>query len=146
VTNVNAASMPVVAAVFLLREDGSALMQLRDDKPGLRHAGKRVPPGGHCDPGEEPITGARREMEEETGYRCGELHSAGYVIDQPDENAVAYRLEVFWTMYDGVQPVNCYEGQRVDFLARQDATAHPVPDLVLRLWDQVLKMFHEKAR
>jgi hypothetical protein len=31
-----------VAAVVLLRQDGAALFQLRDDKPGLRHAGRRL--------------------------------------------------------------------------------------------------------
>ena len=34
-----------VSTVFLLREDGSALLQLRDVKPGLRHSGMWVPPG-----------------------------------------------------------------------------------------------------
>ncbi|WJH34265.1 NUDIX hydrolase [Paenibacillus aurantius] len=30
-------------------------------------------PAGKLDPGEDPMEAARRELEEETGYRCGEL-------------------------------------------------------------------------
>jgi 8-oxo-dGTP pyrophosphatase MutT (NUDIX family) len=136
----------VVAAVFLLLKDGSALMQHRDDKPGLRHAGKWVPPGGHCDPGEEPHDAARREMLEETGYHCRELQWLGRVIDQPDETADPYLLEVFWTLYDGIQPVQCFEGQEVRFLEREQAAAFPIPQLVVGLWDKVLTIFREKTR
>ena len=49
-----------VSAVILLRDDGAALMQHRDDKPGLRNAGMWVPPGGHRDPGEEAVACAGR--------------------------------------------------------------------------------------
>ena len=58
----------VVAAVFLIRPDGSVLLQHRDDKPGLRHANMWVPPGGHCEPGETPRECAQREFLEETCY------------------------------------------------------------------------------
>ena len=55
-----------VAAVVLLHPNESMLLQLRDDKPGLRDAGKWVPPGGHCEPGESMKECARREFSEET--------------------------------------------------------------------------------
>jgi len=41
-----------VGGVVLLRDDNSALLQLRDNKPGLNAAGLWVFPGGHCEPGE----------------------------------------------------------------------------------------------
>ena len=41
-----------VAGVVLLRDDNAALLQLRDNKPGLNAAGLWVFPGGHCEPGE----------------------------------------------------------------------------------------------
>ena len=62
-----------VGGVVLLREDNAALLQLRDNKPGLNAAGLWVFPGGHCEPGESLEAGARREFREETGYDCGEL-------------------------------------------------------------------------
>jgi ADP-ribose pyrophosphatase len=38
--------------------------------------------GGYLDPGEEPLTGARRELREETGYEAETWRSLGsYVID-----------------------------------------------------------------
>ena len=58
-----------VGAVFLLRKDGAALLQLRDEKPGLRHAGKWVPPGGHAEDWEKIEDCASREFYEETNYK-----------------------------------------------------------------------------
>jgi len=62
-----------VAGVVLLRDDNAALLQLRDNKPGLNAAGLWVFPGGHCEPGESLEDGARREFLEETGYVCAAL-------------------------------------------------------------------------
>ena len=85
-----------VTAVVLLRDDGAALFQLRDDKPGLRHAGRWVIPGGHCEPGETWDQSARRELREETAYECGALHWLRTVEDRHDPRSAAYRLVVFW--------------------------------------------------
>ena len=41
--------LSIVGALFLLRDDGALLLQLRDEKPNLRHAGMWVPPGGHIE-------------------------------------------------------------------------------------------------
>lgn len=40
-------------------------------------------PAGKLDRGEEPQTCARREMEEETGYRAGDLKSLGWIWTTP---------------------------------------------------------------
>lgn len=40
-------------------------------------------PGGAVDAGEEPSSAARRELEEETGYRCRELLEIGCVEPNP---------------------------------------------------------------
>ncbi len=40
-------------------------------------------PGGAVDPGESPEGAARRELEEETGYRCRELVEIGVVEPNP---------------------------------------------------------------
>jgi len=40
-------------------------------------------PAGHLEPGEEPIQGARREFEEETGYFPGHIEKLGYYDQFP---------------------------------------------------------------
>ena len=124
-----------VAAVVLLRSDGSALLQLRDDKPGLNAAGLWVFPGGHCEAGETLEAGARREFEEETGYLCAELSSLTAFSHPSDDLQSIYELSIFLSFYDGVQPVRCYEGQTVEFVPRENASPLPMPDFLPGVWD-----------
>src|SRR5256885_7870725 len=76
-----------IGGVVLLRDDNSALLQLRDNKPGLNAAGLWVFPGGHCEPGESIEAGARKEFREETGYECGGLsgHERQFRYDFSEE-------------------------------------------------------------
>ena len=71
-----------VAAVILLRHDGAALLQHRDDKPGLRNAGMWVPPGGHAESDELMLDCARRELREETEYDASDLR---FLLSFPKE-------------------------------------------------------------
>lgn len=127
-----------VGGVVLLRADGAALLQHRDDKPGLPHAGLWVFPGGHCEPGELPEHCAHREFLEETGYRCGDLYELETIRQLSVEGFPAIQLTVFWSRYDGVQPVRCLEGQALSFVERPHADRYPMPDYLLRLWDLAL--------
>lgn len=126
-----------VGAVILLRADGAALLQHRDDKPGLRDAGMWVPPGGHADPGESTVECARRELREETGYHASDLH---YLMssDQTDERWPSYQLTIFWSRYDGIQDVVCNEGQALAFVERTKAAKLPIPAHLLNAWDAAL--------
>jgi 8-oxo-dGTP pyrophosphatase MutT (NUDIX family) len=125
------------SAVILLREDGAALMQHRDNIPGLPHAGKWTPPGGHCEEGESEEECARREFLEETGYRCDILHELSRFWDDHVPGAALW-LKVFWAVYDGRQPVACQEGQALEFLPRADAGRYPIPGYLVDLWDRAL--------
>jgi 8-oxo-dGTP pyrophosphatase MutT (NUDIX family) len=126
-----------IAAVFVLRADGAALLQHRDDKPGLRDAGKWVPPGGHSDDGESIEQCARRELREETEYVCGELHRLA-TLDWTD-----CTLHVFWTRYDDAQPVHCREGQDLKFVKREEACYYAIPSRLISVWDQALVKINE---
>ena len=130
------AGEPRVTAVYLLRDDGAALLQHRDDKPGISYPGLWTPPGGHCEDGESVEECARRELHEETGYLCGAL-SWLRTLRSPDASDPA-ELTVFWSRYDGVQPVTCYEGQDLRFLSRATAGSLAMPRYLVELWDAAL--------
>jgi ADP-ribose pyrophosphatase len=49
-------------------------------------------PAGRLDPGEDPITGARREFEEETGYYPGNMQPLGYYNQFPGTLRAATHL------------------------------------------------------
>lgn len=127
-----------VAAVVLVRDDGAVLLQHRDDKPGLAHAGLWVPPGGHPDAGESAETCARREFFEETEYVCATL----YPLDHAHvvlEDRRSFDIAFFWCRFDGVQPTVCHEGQALEFVRREDAHAYPIPSFILPIWDRGLE-------
>jgi 8-oxo-dGTP diphosphatase len=134
------AGRKVVAGVVLLREDGAALLQLRDDIASIQDPGIWVVPGGHIEPGETPVEGACREFLEETCYRCSNARpltrftsaSAGYEGD--------FDLVFFWDLYDGTQRIECREGQALEFISRLDAEHIPRRDYLTRVWDMALSV------
>jgi 8-oxo-dGTP diphosphatase len=120
------------------------LMQHRDDKPGLAHAGLWVPPGGHPVPGESAEACARREFFEETEYVCGPLHwleDAHVILGDQREFDIAF----FWCHFDGVQRTVCHEGQSLEFVRREEAHAYPIPPFTLPIWDHVLEESHKRC-
>ncbi|MEW6319654.1 MAG: NUDIX domain-containing protein [Acidobacteriota bacterium] len=132
-------ALPTIAGIVLLRADGAALLQHRDDKPGLQHAGMWVAPGGHCEPGESLEACAKRELEEETGYRCDRLFPLITVVDDGGISGYPQRLHLFWAEYDGVQVTCCHEGQALEFVGRLEAEGLPIPPYILEMWDKALE-------
>lgn len=127
-----------IAGVILLKENGAALLQLRDNKPGLNAAGQWVFPGGHADMGEDIRDCALREFKEETGYLCKDLHwlltiNDGFGPWQP------YELTLFWEMADDAQKVKCYEGQALEFILPIHAKTLPMPHYQLLIWQLALE-------
>ncbi|MEQ8786739.1 MAG: NUDIX hydrolase [Pirellulaceae bacterium] len=137
----NESSQPKrVAAVVLLRDDGAALLQLRDDKPGLPRAGMWVMPGGHCDPGETMEDCARREFLEETDYDCHDLKFLARYDDHDPTTDRHFDLHLYWARYDGRQPYCCREGQDLRFVPRQGAEQLNMPRLLIACWDASLAL------
>jgi phosphoglycolate phosphatase-like HAD superfamily hydrolase/8-oxo-dGTP pyrophosphatase MutT (NUDIX family) len=135
---------PRIAGVLLLDDDGAALFQHRDDKPGLNHAGRWVPPGGHADPGEEIAACARREFLEETEYVCDELHFLTRFDDHVGGNVID--LTMFWARYDGRQPLVCREGQALEFVSRADFAGRDIPPYLVDAWDAAIAAAQASAR
>jgi 8-oxo-dGTP pyrophosphatase MutT (NUDIX family) len=123
----------------LLRDDGAALLQHRDNKAGINHPDTWVPPGGHCEAGEAMDACARREFFEETGYRLDALHYLTRFLDDHDGIVQPVAVTVFWSRYDGVQQPVCREGQALGFVPRARAAELKVPGYLVRVWDQALE-------
>ncbi len=132
------AGSDAVCAVALLNHEGDALLQLRDNKPGLRASGQWVFPGGHIESGESLEEGARREFLEETQYMCGKLAWVISVNDNFYPGWPPYPLHVFCATYDGFQSLRCMEGQDLKFISRREADLLPMPAYQRLLWDFVL--------
>lgn len=128
-----------VAGVVLLRADGAALLQHRDDRPDIQDPGLWVVPGGHVDPGESPATGATREFLEETDYDCRTTaRPLAHWRSEEVGYAPGFDLFFLWALYDGRQPVICHEGQALAFVPRADAETLPRRDYLTRIWDLAL--------
>jgi len=132
------ASRQPVSAVILLQEDGAALFQHRDDKPGLRHAGLWAFPGGHGEPGEDLAACARREFREET---CVQLLTLNWLACAPEAagDGDTYPLNLYWSRYDGKQEIKCFEGQEVRFIPRGESDRYPIVRFLLPYWDLALE-------
>jgi 8-oxo-dGTP pyrophosphatase MutT (NUDIX family) len=127
-----------VCGVVVLRPDGAALLQHRDDIPTISDPGLWVFPGGHVEPGETPEDGARRELFEETCYRAEELREF-IRYRASDIGYHSGRLLVFyWCLFDGLQQVACREGQDLRFVGRSALPALPTPKYLAEVWDLAL--------
>jgi len=133
-----------VAGIILLRPDGAALLQLRDNKPGLSAAGLWVFPGGHCDPGESIEACARREFAEETAYQCRELHWLTTFLYRSEDTQKDYELTFFWSLYDGVQTVSCLEGQKVCFMPIELIDPRSMPAYMPAVWQAAIRADRER--
>ena len=92
---------PGAAAVVPLLSDGRVLL-LRQYRYAVRQTLWEVP-AGKLDPGETPETGARRELEEETGYAAESLVSLGSIYVTPGYSDEVIHLYVERGLKEGTR-------------------------------------------
>lgn len=108
---------------------GRVLMQYRDNNVAIDYPGCWTVPGGGVEKGESFEQAARREFFEETGYH---LASVAFLFSDDHwlPGGTMARRNFFWSVYDGVQEVRCYEGQALRFVSlREFSTMKIVPGL-----------------
>jgi mutator protein MutT len=111
-------SIFLTSVIVVSQQDSKILLQHRtDDAPWC--PGQWCFPGGHLEPGEDPVTCAHRELLEETGLTVERLVSEG-----------AYQLDDERTLYVYVgsttatqDDVICGEGQAMVFLTPNEMMA-----------------------
>jgi 8-oxo-dGTP diphosphatase len=100
---------------LLIRDDLHVLLQLRDEKPTILYPGYWEIPSGNLEPGDTVEAGAIRELAEETGYRMADPKPLP-IIEGLLPNGQLVTRHVFWDIYDGVQSIQVFEGQAMQFI------------------------------
>ena len=120
------------AGVLLIDERGWILLQLRDAHGAYPHHWGTV--GGKVESGETVEEAARRELAEETGYVAGPLlFGAEVTVALPDGTPRVATL--LYARYDGVQPLACLEGTRIEFVdpdTLDDLLIYPGQEALIR--------------
>lgn len=111
--------MILCVGIILVREDGSVLGQLRDDKPGILNPNSWGIVGGGImeDVDRDLFDVGIRELSEETGYLANRndlryLGTDNFTLS----SGVEIKRVVLWARYDGVQNILTNEGQEIRFV------------------------------
>ncbi len=107
--------------VILVKPDGSVLAQHRDNNPDILGSNTWSVVGGALEEGESPEKGAARELLEETGYAVNGKNLRLLIRDEyVTERGVPIQRIIFWDKFNEKQQINCYEGQEIRFLGRDE--------------------------
>lgn len=112
--------------IFITREGPSGLeVLLIKGAPTKRlWANRYNGVGGHVERGEDVLTAARRELDEETGLQCSDLRLVGTVVVDAEELR-GIGLFVFLGKYDGGSLIESHEG-RLEWIPAVSLSALPL--------------------
>lgn len=88
-------------------------------------------PGGVADPGEEPVTTALRELEEETGYRAGKITCLGRV----SSNTALFKNHFSVFLAEDLVQTGVQHLDDDEFLKYEE---HPIDEVIARYGDSEL--------
>ncbi len=128
----------IVCGVALIREDGALVLQHRDNKPDISEPDTWVLPGGHAEKDEDPKACAKREFLEETGYLIDSPFYLLTLLDDFGTTYSSYDLMIYWAIYDGKQPIQCFEGQEARFVSFDEAKNLKCSPYLFALWELAL--------
>ena len=108
--------------VVALTEDGRSVM-IRQFRFGVAYTTLEIP-GGMVDPGEDPLTAARRELKEETGYGGGTWHYLGSVEPNPAfHDHLIHHYLARDVVREGAQELSGGEAIHMELMAVDDVVA-----------------------
>jgi 8-oxo-dGTP pyrophosphatase MutT (NUDIX family) len=102
---------------------GASFLLCRRPMRMRRHPGQWALPGGRLDPGEEPLDGALRELEEELGLRLGPDDVVGWLDDYATRSGFVISPVVLWGGGDPVlepDPDEVFAAYRIGLHALRD--------------------------
>lgn len=109
--------------IILVKPDGSVLGQHRDNNPKILGPDTWGVVGGANDniDDQDLKTVARRELKEETRYDVA-LKDLRFLARDTytTEKGTSVQRTILWAWYDGVQPIECYEGQEIRFVSPKE--------------------------
>ena len=101
--------------IILLKKNGQALLQKRDNKKTIAYPNFWSFPGGSIDKNETARKGAVRELFEETGYKSKKLKLFKTFYDF--HKGRKFGIIFYWDIYDYKTKVQCNEGQKIEFIS-----------------------------
>ena len=133
------------SAAIILTQGEKVLLALRDNNPEISYPNTwGYAGGGRLDSGETYLEAAKRELKEETGYISSKpIHalSREYAL----EDGTVVKSEIFYEKYDGVQKLECFEGQRIEFMTLSEVKTKPLAKGVLQAVETVFGCLADKA-
>jgi mutator protein MutT len=134
----------VVVAGIIINDKNEVLMQLRDDKIGLRARGMWVFPGGHVGKKENCNQALKREIKEETNLQVKKAVRIFEILD------VFQGEPPFWVIFyliycQDETTVVCGEGQKLEFMHLDQIDNLNVPAYFIKL-KELIKLYCDSLR